>query len=59
MTPSIERLQLYDMTTPSFFETFKIMVKWPEETIQLTDVVRPFDKTVIYVVIVILNVKIY
>ena len=47
MTPTNERKKMFDMTSPSFWEPFLIMVKWPEEeTSRLTLVAKPFDVTV-------------
>ncbi len=43
MTPTPERMKMFDMTPPAFCEGFNIMVKWPEETSRLTLVARPFD----------------
>lgn len=47
MTPSLERLKMFDMTAPAISEDFEIMVLWPEETSQLPALKRPYDSIVI------------
>lgn len=44
MTPTPERLKMFDMTSPVISDAFKIMVKWPEEYGQQWAVIaQPFD----------------
>lgn len=46
MTPTPERLKMFDMTAPAISEDFEIMVLWPEETSQLAALKRPLDDIV-------------
>ena len=49
MTPTPERLKMFDMTSPVISDAFKIMVKWPEEYGQQWAVIaRPFDDYVCF-----------
>lgn len=46
MTPTPERVKLIDMTSPIIYDTFQIVVKWPEEMDRWNEVARPFDTPV-------------
>ena len=47
LSPSPERIKMFDMTSPSLSESFQLMVNWPEEVAKHWTVLAiPFDRTV-------------